>query len=207
MLNAIRLILRIIGIPLFLIGGIGWFAPLAPLSWGSSDYEMPLGDLIGIAVDSSGDIYCCSQYYSRVQKYNSEGHFLFALQINNGGAVRIRVNQNDQLEVVTTRNDRFYLFTPDGKMVKNKIDIQLFSEIGTQGETECRGPNGSLYKITSSLLFPSVVKILPLGEESTIISVPIQKWFFMGPFPAFLFWVLGLIFLGLSQQKKKVQTT
>jgi hypothetical protein len=82
--------LRILGIVLLSLGGVGWFSGFLDIPWAGSKYEMPPGDLRGLAVDASGNICCGAQSYSRVQKYDPEGRFLFSLRIGaGGGAFRI----------------------------------------------------------------------------------------------------------------------
>jgi hypothetical protein len=159
---------------------------------------MPLGDLNGVAVDSSGNVYCGAQFYSRVQKYDRDGHFLFSLHVSGGGgAYRIRVNENDELEVATVRTSTLFRFSPSGEMLEKRQRAQhAYADFGIEGERQCRGPDGSVYRIRRALLFPSVVKTSPSGEQSTVVSVPFHKWLVMGPHPAFLFWIAAMLLFG-----------
>jgi len=192
---------------LLFLGGIGWFSGFFDIPWADSGYEMPLGDLVGVAVDSSGNIYCGVRFYSRVQKYDPKGHFLFSLHIGaGGGAFRIQVNEKDELEVATARTNRLYRFSPEGELLEQRDDVHhFFADFGTQGERQCRGPENSVYQIPTALLFPSVVKISSSGQKTTVVSVPLYKWFVMGPFPAWLFWMVAILLLGGMQylDKKK----
>jgi len=174
-----------------------------------SDFEMPLSRLEGVAVDSSGNVYCGTQAYGRVQKYDPDGRFLWSLRIDAGGGVfRIRVNQYDELEVVTARTGLFYLCSSEMQLIeKYDIDVhEVFEDFGAEGEKQCRGPDGSIYRVGPSWLFPSIVRIAPSGEETTVISVPLHKWFFMAPCPAWLF-ALGGAFISccLNLLKKWAQ--
>ncbi len=91
-----KITLRIIAYALLVLGGVGWFSGFFPLPWLDSTFEMPLGDLKGIAVDSSGQIYCGAQFYSRIQQYDFSGRFVAGWFIDSsGGAFRIRINTND----------------------------------------------------------------------------------------------------------------
>ncbi len=190
-------ILRLLAAILLILGGIGWFSGIFSMSWAGSNYEMPLGDLEGIAVDSSGNIYCGAQFYSCIQKYDSEGQFLSCLHVNTGGgAFRVRVNKNDELEVATARMGRFYRFSPEGKLIEQKENApEYFDKFGSRGEKRCTGPDHATYLITTRIMFPSVMKITASGDKTAVVSVPIHKWFIMGPFPAWLFWAGGILIL------------
>jgi hypothetical protein len=202
--------MRFLAYVLLLLGGVGWFSGFFDIPWATSQYEMPLGDLKGVTVDSSGDIYCGAQFYCRVQKYDPEGRFLLSLRIDaSGGAFRIRVNQDDELEVATARNDQLYRFAPKGELLDRKENVgHFYSDFGAEGEKECRGPENAVYRIKSSLLFPSVVRI-SAGVDETVVSVPVRKWLVMGPFPAWLFWTAAILLLGgirkLENKKGKPQ--
>jgi hypothetical protein len=203
-------ILQIIGFAILGLGVLGWFAgfsiSLLDIPRIGPTYEMPLGDLSGIAVDSSGNIYCGAQFYSRIQKYDSEGRFLFGLRIDaSGGGFRFRVNKNDELEVGTSRTDLVYRFSPSGELLERKNDIKhrFFDELGSEGEIQCYEPYNILYKIPTSTLFPSVVRITPSGQTRTVVSVPFQKWLLMGPLPAILYWFAGMILLAIAYHLEK----
>ena len=202
--------LRFFAYVLLVLGGIGWFAAFVPIPWAYSDFEMPLGDLEGVAVDSSGNIYCGVQFYSRIQKYGPDGDFIWSIRIGaSGGAFRIRVNPNDEIEVATARNDRFYRFSSKGDLIEQRENVHhFFADFGDEGDKQCRGPDGSNYQIRTALLFPHVVRITPAGQETTVITFPIYKWFVMGPFPAWIFWMSAiLILITLDRTKKKEEKT
>ena len=202
--------LAILGFVMLILGCYGWFSGVFQAFWAGRTVEMPLGDLQGVAVDSSGNVYCGAQFYRRVQKYDPDSQFLFSLHIDPpGGAFRIRVNENDELEVATLLTNRLYRFSPSGEMLEQRERRSLlrmpeernnvwnpYPDFGAEGERQCRGPDGSVYRIRSPLLFPSVVKTSPSGEQSTVVSVPFHKWLVMGPFPAFLFWIAAGLLLG-----------
>jgi hypothetical protein len=201
-------ILRYLAYSLLVLGGISWFTAFVPIPWTGSDFEMPLGDLEGVAVDSSGHIYCGVQFYSRIQKYGPDGHFIWSIHIGaSGGAFRIRVNRNDEIEVATARNDRFYRFSSKGDLIEQRENVHhFFADFGDEGDKQCRGPDGSIYQIRSALLFPHVVRITPAGQETTVVSVPIYKWFIMGPLPGWFFWMIAIFILsGLARHEKREQ--
>jgi hypothetical protein len=129
MSKKIRYVISIFSTFFLVIGAIGFFSgPLASgfgVSFDNLDsFEFPLGDLEGIAVDSEGNIYCGLQFYSRIQVYDAKGNFIYGKFIDSaGGAFRIRINNDDQLEVATARNDKLYIFERGGTLVKELSEV------------------------------------------------------------------------------------
>ena len=138
-----KYIFRIIGALFLDVGSIGFLAGFWAIESESlpevlDSFELPLGELSGIAIDSEGNIYCGLMSYSRVQVYDTEGEFLFSRFIDrSGGAFRIRINENDQLEVATARSDKLYIFEKDGTLVRVLLDAgHLFSDFGETGKLD-----------------------------------------------------------------------
>lgn len=188
-------VIRIVAALLGAIGCIGWFAGAVTglgFEFRFLDlFELPLGYLRGITVDSEGNIYCGLQFYSRIQVYDAEGKFIYGKFIDcAGGAFRIRINENDQLEVATVRNDELYVFEKDGTLV-NELSGSgryYFDIFGETGETRYHDKRqNTTYVKRLSLLGSYIVKENPSGEKRVIITTPFHKWLFMGPFPAWFF--------------------
>jgi hypothetical protein len=183
------------------IGGIGFFAGFIAMGFGVSfenlySFELPLGDLEGIAVDSEGNIYCGLQFYSRIQVYDAEGRYIYGKFINSaGGAFRIRINQNDQLEVATARNDKLYIFAKDGTLVRELSEVgHYFRNFGKTGETRFHDKEQNVtYFRRPSLLGRNIVKRYSSGEEKVIVKTPFHKWLFKGPLPAWFFMFIGAV--------------
>ncbi|MHC4242355.1 MAG: hypothetical protein ACYSU4_08130 [Planctomycetota bacterium] len=157
-------------------------------------FELPLGALEGISVDSEGNIYCGLQFYSRIQVYDADGNFIYGKFIDSaGGSFRIRINQNDQLEVATARNDKFYIFARDGSLVKELSDVGHYFQVF--GESNENGFHNKKLKVIYfrryDLFGPYIVKKDSSGEEKVIIKTPFHKWLFKGPLPAWLFIMIG----------------
>jgi hypothetical protein len=194
-----RYVIRIIAVSFLVGGGMGFLAcPLTSVfgcRLGILDsLELPLGQLEGIAVDFEGNIYCGLQSYSRVQVYNPEGEFLYGKFINcSGGAFRIRINEDDQLEVATARNDKLYLSEKDGTIVREWSDVgHYFSDFGKTGETRFEDKRENvIYSRRGSLWDAHIFKRDSSGQETVIIRTPFHKWVFQGPLPAWLFFVIG----------------
>ena len=204
LLRITRWILTALAVVFFVIGGIGWFTGFHTPPWEDASYEMPLGDLDGIAVDSKGNLYCASQFYSRVQKYDSNGRFLLGWPIDcAGGIFRIRMTRNDELEVVTARKDMYYRFSPQGELLEAwHTDGKLFHHFGPSSSSECSGADGTVYQVHYQWLSPSVVKVDPSGKRTTVVSTPFRKWIIMGPYPAWLFLMAGVLILMVLNKDK-----
>ena len=197
----IRYVIRIIATLFLVIGFIGFLTGPITAGFGFrfrnlDSFELPLGDLRGIAVDSQGNIYCGLQFYSRIQVYNAEGKFLYGKFINSaGGAFRIRINEKDQLEVATAGNDKLYIFAKDGTLTDELSDVgHCFHIFGETGETRYHDKaHNTTYLIKWSPPGSYVAKKDLVGEEETIIRTPFHKWLFMGPLPAWLFILIGVV--------------
>jgi len=202
-----RYFIRIIGVLFLAVGSVGFMSGF--LSHFLPDslqevldcFELPLGDLSGIAVDSEGDIYCGLQYFSRVQVYDAEGEFLYSVHIGTAGSFRIRINEDDQLEVATARNDKLYLFDKDGNLVRGWSDVgHYFSDFGKTGETRFYDDKeNATYFRKGYPIYAHVVKRDSTGQENIIIRTPFHKWLFQGPLPAWFLCLIGIVALGISR--------
>ena len=191
--------MRTIAALLVAIGCIGWFAGFAVVlgvvkipAW----FELPFGALGGIAVDSDGNIYCGLQYYSRVQVYDSEGDYIRGIFVDrSGGVFRIRINQNDELEVATARNDKLYRFGKEGTLVTKLSGVpHYFDEFGEIGETQYHDERqNATYQIRWSPFGAYIAKRSVSGETKVIVRTPFLKWLLMGPFPPWFLPVVGAI--------------
>ena len=99
-----------------------------------------------------------------------------------------------------------YLFEKDGTLVNKLSSVgHYFNDFGETGETRCHDKrNNTTYFRRSSLLGSYIVKRDSSGEEKVIVRTPFHKWLFMGPFPAWLFFMLGIImFMFVSKNSFK----
>ena len=209
-----RCFIRIIGILFLVVGLVGWLAGFLSdflpdsLQEVLDSFELPLGDLQGIAVDSQGHIYCGLQFFSRVQAYDAEGEFLYGVFIDSsGGAFRIRTNEDDQLEVATARNDKLYLFDKSGNLVREWSNVgHYFSDFGKTGESQFYDDKEDTMYFRKGYPFsPYVVKRDSTGQENIIIRTPFHKWVFQGPSPAWFIGAIGGVMLLISGDLKRWQ--
>lgn len=192
-------IIRIIGVLFLVVGGVGFLASLVTSLFGShlrilDSFEFPLGDLRGIAVDTEGNIYCGLRFYSRIQVYDAKGQFLYGKFIDSsGGAFRIRINEDDQLEVATARTDKLFLFKKDGTLVRELSQVgHYFSDFGSTGETLFYDEKEHTTYFRKGLMLDDyIVKRASSGRETIIIRTPFHKWLFRGPLPALFFFMIG----------------
>ena len=204
--------MRIIATLVLVIGFIGFLAGFICAGFGFKfrnldSFELPLGHLEGIAVDSEGNIYCGLQFYSRFQVYDAEGKFIYGKFIDSGGgAFRIRINKNDQLEVTTARNDKLYIFARDGTLISELSDVgHHFRNFGKSNEQRFYDKKHDIiYFWRPALLGPYIVKMDSSGEHKVIIKTPFHKWLFKGPFlPAFAFIAIGSLMSRFSRKDLK----
>ena len=183
------------------LGGIGFFLGL-PCAVGWLDglpqwIEFPLGEPEGIAVDAAGRVYLGLQFYHRVQVYDAEGRFLRGFFVNSGGGVfRIRINSEGRLDVAATRGNSLTTYELDGTEVAREVDPthrrHYYSEFGEEMQRRAAAPHGTEYHLVSGLLFPRVDQVELSGDRRTVIRTDAARWFLKGPFPAGLFWGLGI---------------
>jgi len=195
-----RYVIRIVAALFLIVGSIGFLAgAITGLGFefrNLDSFELPLGCLEGIAVDSDGNIYCGLQFYSRIQVYDPEGKFIYGKFVNSaGGAFRIRINEKDQLEVATARNDKLYVFEKDGTLVNELSDVgHYFHNFGKTGETRFHDKRQNVtYFKKSSFLGPDIATKDSSGEKKVIIKTPFHKWLFKGPLPAWLLALVGVV--------------
>ena len=203
--SKVKFVVRAIAALLMAIGFVDFLAGVVIGNFVKTPdgFELPLGDLKGIAVDSDGNIYCGTQYYSRVQVYDSEGHYIRGTFVDSaGGAFRIRINQNDELEVATARNDKLYRFGKDGTLVNELSDVHhYYGEFGEMGETQCYdGRQNTTYRIRWSPLGSYIDKKGVSGKTKVIVRIPFYKWLFQGPYPAWCFAMAGAPLYGCTKK-------
>ena len=187
-------ILRYISVIAFAGGGM-----LVPHLNIPNSFEMPLGQLSGLAVDSEGNIYCGSQFYNRIQVYNPNGHFLYGVSLHIGGPFWIRINSDDQLEVAATRGRYRFTFDKNGKRLRASKNVPNYTEgFDTKRNYTCydakRHVTYEIKPILSMFFLGShVVRKDALWRETVIIKVPFLQWLFMAPFPSWFFFPLSVL--------------
>jgi hypothetical protein len=204
-----RITMRTLGVALTLFGGAAFGAGFL-IAFGvdfqiPASFELPLGDLRGVAVDSQGNIYVGTLFYCRVQAYDANGRYRYGRFLRTaGGALRMRVNSDDRLEVATARTDLLYTFAGDGRLISVLSDSHSFDDFGSTSEGKWRGEHdGTVYMARHTFTCPTLIKRTPDGQETVVIRTPLHKWVFMGPFPAFLWLVVGACIRGIANRRRR----
>ena len=188
------------------IAFVGGFMVVPHLNIPNS-FEMPLGQLRGLAVNSEGNIYCGSQFYERIQVYNLKGQFLYGISLHEGGYFWIRINSDDQLEVAQARGGYRYKFDKNGTLLHVRKNVPNYTEgFDTKREDTCYDAKRNItYQIKPILsmffLGSHVVRRDALWRETVIIKIPFLQWLFMAPFPSWFFFPLS-VFISLCFDDK-----
>ena len=80
---------------------------------------------MGITVDELGDVYVVDWRNDRVQKFNSEGEFIFAFGKSGSGdgefnrPTDVAVDEHGDIYVADCGNDRVQLFNSEPRYVEN----------------------------------------------------------------------------------------
>jgi len=186
------------------LGAVGWFLGFAQ-AWSGRPFrawsELPNTERHGIDLDSSGNIYCGSKFYARIQKYYPDGRFARAFRTKGGTGwgsdFGFRINEDDQLCITVSGMSkdhkrsvhRVRIYDQQGKL----IGTERYETDGTRYWHDMADSaidaGGNIYTF-KGFLFPRVVKRTPSGQKSIIIGTPIWLWLIQAPFPAFaLFFV------------------
>jgi hypothetical protein len=201
--RSIQRVLQKICIVMCVLGFLG-FTNGFIVSWGkafwvTSGTTLPLGYPGSIAVDSNDNIYVAADFYYRIQKYSPEGTFLrsWATRDNNP---RIRINEYDQLELANDNRfrshddpDTLAVYDTEGNLVSKEVVENCYAEFGEECDRSCRDKNGNLYSVRNKFWWPHITKTTQSGIETTVVQSPWYLWLFNGPFPAWLFFAVGLV--------------
>lgn len=203
---------RALGIFLVTAGAIGWVCAFLLDNvfgsiWGQLRYERPLTELLGIAVDSEGRIYCGTPPYSRIQVYSAEGRFIDSWYYPGTGEYRLMVNESDQLEVAdanrTRRGDLTDILTTydrAGRLLTREEVDGSWARFGSESESSFRLPSGEVLYIPDRRFYPRIEKRAISGEVSIVIRNSWVLWFFAAPLPTWFWFAMGGLLLKFGQQ-------
>ena len=204
--------MRALGIFLIVAGAGGWIHAflldnLLGGVWGKLRYERPLTELIGIAVDSEGRIYCGTPPYNRIQLYSAEGRFIDSWYYPGTVEYRLRINQNDQLEVAdanrTRRGDMTDILTTydhAGRVLSREEVDGAWVQFGEESERVFQLPSGETLFIPDRRFYPRIEKQSVSGEVSVVVRNSWILWFFAAPLPTWFWFVIGSLILKLGQR-------
>ncbi len=210
----IKLYMYILTIIARLISIIGYISAIAivliPLGFYRlipDSFELPLGDFKGITVDLKGNIYCGLQMSGRIQVYNANGKYLYGkfLGESDVNPLRMNVNSDNQLEVVTS-NGNLYIFDTNGNLLsKITKDTKYYEEFGKTGEYYYDDKTHDIKYIIVSRQFyfwgKQVVKIDSSNQEKVIIKTPFPLCMVMSFWETFIWIMLSSIISFIFDKK------
>ena len=166
--------------------------------------EFPFASLKGIAVDSTGRVYCGIALYSRIQVYDKNGYFLHGWFTHlQHTSFNIAIDEEENVRVAKPSADHYY--NSNGKLlfIKKRPPTKYDSEFGLNYDYMERTEKGETYMI-KGILMPEIKKIDTMGNKSSFISAPIYLWITRLPLPAFIFMLAAFIidFSFFSKKKK-----
>lgn len=191
----LRVIVIILAILITVIGLVGFSKGLIySYDTQSQNLSLPLGEPRGIVVDTTGRIYVGAHFYTKVLVYSRYGKYEGCLNFDaSGGDFRIIIDNDNMVSIATVRNKMLYQFNKDKMIISAIPDNNAYKEFGEINEYQFTDKQDIVFKLSNKFSFPSVIKQTPSGNETTIVSTSFYEWIFLGPFPAWLFVVFGII--------------
>jgi hypothetical protein len=199
------------------LGAVGWFLPFSGWPHRSST-EAPNSEPHGIVLDSSGNIYCGSKSYGRIQRYYPDGKFAYGINTEGGtgwgSSFGFRINDRDQLCITVSKVSkdnkgsvhRMRTYDEEGRLISSEEKQSNERDYTHNMGDSAIDSADNLYTL-KGFLFPRVVRQTPEGDISVLISTPIWLWFLQAPFPAFAFFFVSMfiiIILGLKADAAKL---
>ena len=159
-------------------------------------FEMPLGSISGIAVDSAANIFCFSKGYRRIQAYDEAGRFVMGWFVETSGAGgRIWIDTEDKLHLAAENPDRHYIFSKDGLLLeKSKGGRALLDGMASEPALSVEFGGGSFY-IGKGFPGPEILGPDSDGKAVVLVSTPFWMWILKAPIPAWYFMILGAFLL------------
>jgi hypothetical protein len=198
---------KTLGVVMALIGGASFLSGFV-LS-GDMDqsalrtWELPLGNVQGMAVDSQGRIYLALAFYSRIQRYNAEGNFQLGWAAQSGGGpLTIAMQGADTIVVEAGRRHARLLFDADGNLLAEQPDPGQGS-LPSDDPVVADGPDGSRLALRHGLLSASIVRD-SAGITTTVIAGP-RYLRYLGGVQSWILFAIGMITFwgGLPHLKRR----
>jgi hypothetical protein len=121
--RGLRRVLWLLCASLILYGGVAFFGQALSATGGLSflgpSFEWPMGYVRGVVRDSAGRYIAIHGPAGRIQVYDNQGRFVRGWFVRTcGGSAKLRVIDNDYVEVFTAVRQRRFLFSPDGTLLQ-----------------------------------------------------------------------------------------
>lgn len=181
------MLLKVLGIPLALLGLATFAAPLALLESVTVRRELrnvrlPLGDTAGLVqAEECGVFYHGSCFYRQLQVYDLEGHFLRSWFVDgDGGDFVMERGEGCGLVVKTARNRLRLVFDEHGTEIGRDA---LPGALSREGETGrfASGGEGRVYRVERSRLGAKrIVREVASGERRVLVETRLAEWLVTG---------------------------
>ncbi|MBN1364843.1 MAG: hypothetical protein JW976_08565, partial [Syntrophaceae bacterium] len=112
----------------------------------------------------------------------------------------IAADSDGNIYVLANFYDRVQKYSPEGKFLTGWSSRDKDAEVRVEKQNSCRDTEGNVYKVHNKWWRPKIIKTSPDGAKTTVINTPWRLWVILGPFPAFIFFAVGLIGLGGSHK-------
>lgn len=189
----------VLGILLLIFGFFGFFLSLPfPNKIERFTDVKTINDRNGMVVDSFGNIYIGDLQKNTIQVFSKTGSFLYGFTINTSGTYNFGIDEDDNIHVVTIRNNKHLIFESGFLVNEENIDYEQIMEL----EKKYKMPDGSLvtnYTTGSQYIRDSKKYRFTLGKNievtdletktTTTIKLNIPWW----PLSIFSFWLTAAI--------------
>jgi len=201
----------VVGLIFILFGLTGFFSGVfsafGMLKWIPESVEFPLAGIEGIAVNREGSLFVASGPYSRIQVYNAKGEFVrgWFLDDTGGGALKIKINDENEIIVATARGNHIYIFNENGRLLqsgKYDNDTGYWDSFVQKGKHLSDETAGLQYDV-EGLVFPRIIQTNPDGKTKKIGRNAFYLFPFQGPFQGWVMAVVGMFLIARAEKKKK----
>ncbi|MHC4264665.1 MAG: NHL repeat-containing protein [Planctomycetota bacterium] len=167
----------------------------------SSHIRLPLSNLSGFDVDHNGYTYCYSGTYHRLQIFDSTGDFQRGWFVKAARVGEIHIDKSGNINFVDT-SDKQFVFDINGNILEESEEDGAYRwsyELARKKVPQ--DGNGNVYKPHITMLNTRILKVDPVGAESSIITDPFYLLPFRIYYPTFLFIGVGGAFFLTYLQK------
>lgn len=178
-----------LGVLAFLFGFVLAFADPAPPGV-MRNICLPLGDPGGVVTSLDGDVFVASQFYSRIQVYDSQGRFQYGFFVgSHGSPMRLEIDNVGVLTVLPRQSRWILHYDRNGALLNKLPKKKFFQKRWREAGNPFLDSHGCRYFIASKLWNPRVIREEPTGRRRTLIQTPLLLLPFEGPLPC---WALAV---------------
>ena len=159
----------------------GWLNITMP----SSVIRFPLSYLESIAIDESGNVYCLSGFYNRIQVFDNEGTFLKGWFVDlPGGGRRIRSEKDGEISLFSENNRTKMVYENNGLLLsKSKFESEEFKLLYPENSGPRKDALGNSHQIESPFFWIKVTRTSSEGNRDVVVKDPTGLWFVTIFFP------------------------